>query len=137
MLRACVSDFKGSWNKKLPLVEFSHNNSYQASIGMAPYETLYGRKCRSSVHWYETREKEIEKIDFIKETTNAIHKIRQRMETTQSHKKSYADKRKRPIEFEVGDSFFLKVAPMEGVIRFGRKGKLSPTFIGPFPITGF
>ena len=134
MLRACVMDFKGSWDKKLPLIEFSYNNSYQATIGMAPYEALYGRKCRSPVHWFETGEKALAKTDFILSTTEAIKKIRQRIEAAQSRQKSYADKRRRPLEFEVGDSVFLKVAPMKGVMRFGKKGKLSPRYIGPFEI---
>ena len=65
MLRACVTDFKGAWNRKLALIEFAYNNSYQASIGMAPYEALYGRKCRSPVHWYDTREKQLHQTEFI------------------------------------------------------------------------
>ena len=65
MLRSCVMDFGGSWNKKLPLVEFSYNNSYQASLGMAPYEALYGRKCRSPVHWYEVGQSSLDQTDFI------------------------------------------------------------------------
>ena len=116
MLRACVIDFKGTWSKRLPLIEFSYNNSFQASIGMASYEALYGRKCRSPIHWYETRERQIEKTDFIREATEAVQKIRQRMETAQSRQKSYADRRRRPLEFEVGDLVFLKVAPMKGVM---------------------
>ena len=65
-------DFGGSWNKKLPLVEFSYNNSYQASLGMAPYKALYGRKCRSLVHWYETGQSSIDQTDFTMETTEAV-----------------------------------------------------------------
>ena len=101
MLRACVIDFEGSWDKYLPLIEFSYNNSYQATIGMAPYEALYGRKCRTPVHWYETGEKELAKTDFILEIAEAIRKIRQWMETAQSRQKSYSDKRRGPLEFEV------------------------------------
>jgi len=134
MLRACVMDFKGTWDKKLPLIEFSYNNSFQASIGMAPYEALYGRRCRSPVHWYETREKELVSTDFIRRTTEAVKLIRQRMETAFSRQKSYADKRRRPLEFQVGDLVFLKIAPFKGVMRFGKKGKLSPRYIGPFEI---
>ena len=134
MLRACVMDFKGTWDKKLPLIEFSYNNSFQASIGMAPYEALYGRRCRSPVHWYETREKELVSTDFIRKTTDAVKLIRRRMETAFSRQKSYADKRRRPLEFQVGDLVFLKVAPFKGVMRFGKKGKLSPRYIGPFEI---
>ena len=134
MLRACVMDFKGAWNKKLSLIEFSYNNSYQASIGMPPYEALYGRKCRSPIHWYETREKQLHKTEFIQEAVESIQKIHQRMKTAQDRQKSYADKRRRPLEFNEEDEVFLKIAPMKGVMRFGKKGKLSPRYIGPFQI---
>lgn len=92
MLQACVMDFKGTWNHYLSLVEFLYNKNFQASIGMAPYEALYGKKCRSPIHWYETGETRLSTSDFIEETTEAIKKIRQRMETTQSRQKSYMDK---------------------------------------------
>lgn len=72
MLRACVLDFKGEWDNKLPLIELFYNNTYRASIGMAPYEAIYGRKCISPVHWYETREKELVSMDFIKRTTDDV-----------------------------------------------------------------
>ena len=134
MLLACIMDFGGSWNKKLPLIEFSYNNSYQASLGSAPYEALYGRKCRSPVHWYEVGQSSLEQTDFMRETTEAVKKIRQRLETAQSRQKSYADKRRRPLEFQVGEAVFLKVAPLKGVMRFGKKGKLSPRYVGPFEI---
>ena len=101
---------------------------------MAPYEALYGRKCRSPVHWFEIGEKHIIAPDFIESTTEAIKLIRERMKTAQSRQKCYANKRIRPLEFQVGDSVFLKVAPMKGVMRFGKKGKLSPRYIGPFEI---
>ena len=84
MLRACVMDFKGAWDKYLPLIEFSYNNSYQATIGMTPYEALYGRKYRSLVHWYEAGEKKLAVPDFIEETTEAIKIIRQWMSIAQS-----------------------------------------------------
>ena len=111
MLRACVLEFKGAWSKYLPLIEFSYNNSFQATIDMAPYEALYGRKCRSPVYWFETGEKQISAPDFIESTTKAIKLIRERMKTTQSHQMSYAEKRKRPLEFQVGDLVFLTVPP--------------------------
>ncbi|KAL5583446.1 hypothetical protein UlMin_015888 [Ulmus minor] len=96
---------------------------------MAPYEALYGRKCRSTIHWYETGETQIAAPDFIETTTEAVKKIKERMETAQSRQKSYADKRRRPLEFQVGDAVFLKVAPMKGVMRFGKKGKLNPSHV--------
>ncbi|KAK6121534.1 hypothetical protein DH2020_044725 [Rehmannia glutinosa] len=108
---------------------------------MAPYEALYGRKCRSPICWHEVGEKkEIESevgrnTDFIEETIEAIRIIGQRIETAQSRQKNYADVRRRPLEFEVGDSVFIKVAPMKGVMRFGKKGKLSPRYVGPYVIT--
>ncbi|GJS68679.1 putative reverse transcriptase domain-containing protein [Tanacetum coccineum] len=92
----------------LPLVEFSYNNSYHTSIKAAPFEALYGRKCRSP--------------------------IRDRMQAACDRKKSYADKRPRPLEFEVEDKVMLKVAPWKGVMRFGKRGKLNPCYIGPFRI---
>lgn len=89
---------------------------------MAPYEALYGRRCRSPVHWYETREKELVSTDFIRRTTEAVRLIHQRMETAFSRQKNYANKHRRPLEFQVGDLVFLKVAPFKGVMRFGKKG---------------
>ncbi|KAL5565498.1 hypothetical protein UlMin_028662 [Ulmus minor] len=77
-------DFKGTWNRYLPLIEFSYNNSYQATIGMAPYEALYGRKCRSPIHWYETGETEVTTPEFVKDTTQAVKKIQARMKSAQN-----------------------------------------------------
>ncbi|KAL5548997.1 hypothetical protein UlMin_004228 [Ulmus minor] len=105
-----------------------------ATIGMAPYEALYGRRCRSPVHWYETGESVITAPEFVEDTTQAVKKIQTRMKSAQSRQKSYADKRRRPLEFQVGDSVFLKVSPFKGVIRFGKRGKLNPRYIGPYEI---
>ena len=134
MLRACVLDHKGSWEEQFSLVEFAHNNSYQASIQMAPYEALYGRPCRSLICWIEVGESSITGPDLIRDTSEKMSLIRQRLLTTQSRQKSYADVRRRPLEFEVGDHVFLKVMPKRGVVRFGKRRKLSPRFIGPFEI---
>ncbi|XP_074562535.1 uncharacterized protein LOC141819063 [Curcuma longa] len=103
---------------------------------MAPYEALYGRKCRSPICWFEGGEKKEMGIqtDFINDTTQAIQNIRQRIETAQSRQKNYADQRRRPLEFNVGDFVFLRVAPMKGIMRFGKKGKLSPRYVGPYKI---
>ncbi|KAH9716733.1 Endonuclease [Citrus sinensis] len=134
MLRGCAIDFQRSWSKYIPLVEFAYNNSYQATIGMAPYEALYGRKCRSPIHWDEMGERRHLGPDLITASFEAIEKIRQRMQPAQSRQKRYVDKRRRPLEFQVGDKVFLKVAAVKGLMRFGNKGKLSPRFIGPFEI---
>ena len=134
MLRACTLDFGGSWDTQLYLVEFAYNNSYQAAIEMAPFEALYGRKCRSPAHWDEVGERKLLGPELVQLTSDSIALIRERMRVAQSRQKSYADERRSALEFEVGDHVFLKVAPMKGVMRFVRKGKLSPRFIGPFEI---
>ncbi|GJZ28563.1 reverse transcriptase domain-containing protein [Tanacetum coccineum] len=107
MLRACVIDFGGSWDVHLPLAEFSYNNSYHSSIRCAPFEALYGRK-------------------FVL--------IKEKLKAARNRQKSYADNRRKPLEFEVGDRVMLKVSPWKGVIHFGKKGKLAPRYVGPFEI---
>ena len=134
MLRACVLDFQKTWSVYLALIEFAYNNSFHSSIGMAPYEALYGRKCRSPIHWDEMGETKFLGPELVQRTRDVVEKIRRRMLIAQSRQKSYADVRRRKLEFNVGDNVFLKVAPMKGVMRFGKKGKLSPHFIGPFEI---
>ena len=134
MLRASALEYAGTWDHNLPLVEFAYNNSYHASIGMAPFEALYGRRCRTPTCWNEIGEREPSKVELIDQTIGIIKIIRKRLQAAQSRQKSYADKRRRPLEFEVGDHVFLKVSPLKGSIRFGQKGKLSPRFIGPFEI---
>ena len=134
MLRAFVLDFKGSWEEHLPLVEFAYNNSYQASIQMAPYEALYGRPCRSPICWTEVGESSTTGSDLIRDTTEKVGLIGKRLLTAQSRHKIYADKRRRPLEFEAGDHVFLKVMPKRGVVRFRKRGKLSSRFIGPFEV---
>ncbi|GKE28819.1 putative reverse transcriptase domain-containing protein [Tanacetum coccineum] len=89
MLRACVMDFEGSWDTHLPLVEFSYNNSYHKSVKCAPFEALYGQK---------------------------IMKIKERLKTTRDRQKSYANKRRKPLEFKVGGRVLLKVSPWKGVV---------------------
>ena len=101
---------------------------------MAPYEALYGRPCRSPICWTEVGESSITGPDFIRDTSEKVSLIRQRLLMAQSQQKSYADVRRQPLEFEVGDHIFLKVMPKRGVVRFGKRGKLSPRFIGPFEI---
>ena len=134
MLRACVLDHKGRWEEHFPLVKFSYNNSYQASIQMAPYEALYGRPCRSPLCWTKVGENSITNPDLIRDTSEKVSLIRQRLLTAQSRQKSYADVRRRPLEFKVGDHVFLKVMPKRGVVKFGKHGKLSLRFIRPFEI---
>ncbi|XP_073124289.1 uncharacterized protein [Henckelia pumila] len=133
LLRACAFDFQGSWSR-LPLVEFAYNNSFQSTIGMAHYEALYGRKCRSPVLWDDIGEKSELGPEIVQQTIDVVSKIRDRMKTDQSRQKSYADLRRRDLEFSVGDHVFIRVAPLKGVMRFGKKGKLALRFVGPFEI---
>ncbi|GJU05887.1 putative reverse transcriptase domain-containing protein, partial [Tanacetum coccineum] len=102
----------------LPLAEFSYNNSYHSSIRCAPFEALYGRKCRSPILWAENWS-----LDQV-----------EKLKAARDRQKSYADNRRKPLEFEVGDRVMLKVSPWKGVIRFGKKGKLAPRYVGPFEI---
>ncbi|PKA60527.1 hypothetical protein AXF42_Ash017933 [Apostasia shenzhenica] len=134
MLRACAMDFEKNWKKYLPLVEFSHNNSYHASIRMAPYEALYGRKCRSPLYWDEVGERRILGPEIIEVTLQKIKIIRERLLAAQSRQKAYADTRRRDIYFETGEHVFLKVSPRKRIYRFGIKGKLKQKYIGPFEI---
>ena len=104
----------------IPLIEFAYNNSYQATIGMALYEALYGKKCRSPLYWDEVGERKVLGLDSVKEA--------------QDRQKSYADSRRTDLQFEIGDKVFLKVSPSKGITRFGVKGKLRPRFFGPYEV---
>ncbi|GKC42925.1 putative reverse transcriptase domain-containing protein, partial [Tanacetum coccineum] len=112
MLRAYVIDFRGSWDVHIPLVEFSYNNIYHSSVRCAPFEALYRRKCRSPILWAEDR-----------------------LKAARDRQESYADKRRKPLEFSVGDHVLLKVSPWKCVAHFWKKDKLAPRFVGPFEIT--
>ncbi|GKB31169.1 putative reverse transcriptase domain-containing protein [Tanacetum coccineum] len=133
-LRACVIDFGKGWDKHLPLVEFSYNNSYHASIKAAPFEALYGRKRRSPVCWAEVRDSQLTGPEIIQETTEKIIQIRQCLQAARNRQRSYANVRRKPLEFQVGDRVMLKVSPCKGIFRFGKQGKLNPRYIGPFKI---
>ncbi|GJV08622.1 putative reverse transcriptase domain-containing protein [Tanacetum coccineum] len=111
MLHACVINFEKGWDRHLPLVEFLYNN-YHTSIKAAPFEALYGCKCRSLICWAEVGDSQL----------------------TGPEIKSYADMRRKPFEFQVGDRVMLKVSPWKGVIRFDKQRKLNPRYIRPFKI---
>jgi hypothetical protein len=136
MLRACVMENQGSWDKYLSLAEFSYNNSYRESLKMAPSEVLYRRRCRTWLNWIEPGEKVIFGPDLVDEAEATVHCIQNNLKAVKSCQESNANKRHQTIQFEVGDHVYLKVSPMKGVKRFGMKGKLAPRYIGQFPILG-
>ncbi|GKD43567.1 putative reverse transcriptase domain-containing protein [Tanacetum coccineum] len=113
MLRACVIDFGGSWDVHLPLAEFSYNNSYHSSIRCAPFEALYGRKCRSHVLWAEIGESSLIGPELVQEMTDKVVLVKEKLKAARDRQKSYADNRRKPLEF---------------------KGKLAPRYVGPFEI---
>ncbi|GJR73744.1 putative reverse transcriptase domain-containing protein [Tanacetum coccineum] len=135
MLKSCIMDFGGSWDVHLPLVKFSYNNTYHSSVICAPFEALYGRKCRSPILWAEVGEGQLIGHEIVQETTEKISQIKDRLKAARDRQKSYADKRRKPLEFSVGDQVLLKVSPWKGVVLFRKKGKLAPRFVGPFEIT--
>ena len=111
MLRGYVMEFTGSWDRYISLIEFAYNNSYQSSIGMAPYEALYGRRCRTHVCWTELNEHKVISPDIVKDTESKVQVIRQRLKAASDRQKSYSDLKRKDIEYEVGDKVFLKVSP--------------------------
>ena len=126
-------NFGSQWDLHLSLIKFAYNNSYHASIEMAPYEALYGRKCRSPLCW-EVGERQLTGPELVQITSEKVPIIQQRLRIAFSRQKSYADPRRKDVSFLAGDMVFLKVSPIRGVMRFGKKGKLAPRYIGPFVI---
>jgi hypothetical protein len=135
MLRACIFHYGTNWDKCLALAEFSYNNSYQFSLQMAPFEALYGQRCRTPLNWSETGECQIFGPDLVTEAEDKVKLIQANLKAAQSRQKSYVDQRRKPLQFQVGDYVYLRVSPTKGVQRFGVKGKLAPRYVGPFKIT--
>ncbi|WVZ52374.1 hypothetical protein U9M48_003443 [Paspalum notatum var. saurae] len=131
MLRACALTYSAKWDECLSLAEFAYNNSYQKSLEMAPFEALYGRRCRTPLNWSELGEH----VTFGPDLVTQSRRKSEIYTWAQSRQKSYSDKRRRPLVFEAGDHVYLRVSPMKGVHRFGVKGKLAPRYVGPFKIT--
>ena len=134
MLRACVMEFKGSCDTHLALMEFTYNNSYQASIEMAPFKELYGRKCRTPVCWDEVGERRLVGPELVQITSEKVKVVCDNLKIARDRQRSYAKNRRRDLQFEIGDRVFLKISPWKGVLRFGRRGKLSSRYIGPYEI---
>nr|GFB60878.1 putative reverse transcriptase domain-containing protein [Tanacetum cinerariifolium] len=108
--------------------------AYHSSVRCAPFEALYGRKCRSPILWAEVGEGQLIGPELVQKTIEKISQIKDRLKAVRDHQKSYADQRRKPQEFSVGDYVLLKVSPQKGVVRFGKKGKLASRFVGPFEI---
>jgi hypothetical protein len=134
MLRACIIHYGTSWDKCLALAEISYNNSYQSSLQMAPFEVLYGRRYRTPLSWSETGERKIFGPDLVVKAEDKVKVIQANLKAAQSRQKSYADQRRKPLQFQVGDFVYLRVSPTKGVQRFGIKGKLAPRYVEPFEI---
>jgi hypothetical protein len=128
MLRACALQYGTRWDKSLPYAEFSYNNSYKKSLQMAPFEALYGRKCRTPLFWNQTGESQVFGPDILNDAEKKVRMIRDNLKIAQSRHKSYADTQRRELTFEVGDYVYLKVSPMRSVKRFHMKGRsIEPT----------
>src|SRR3954463_9266382 len=134
MLRACVISFRKNLEKSLPFTEFSYNNSFQSSLSMAPFEFLYGRRCRTPLNWPETGERQFFGPDMINEAEEQVRIVCDQLKAAQSRQKSYYDRHHRQESYNVGEKAYLRVTPLKGTQRFGIKGKLSPRYIGPFRI---
>ncbi|GJX55944.1 putative reverse transcriptase domain-containing protein [Tanacetum coccineum] len=123
-----------TYDRHIPLVEFSYNNSYHTSIKAVSFEALYGRKCRSLIYWAEVGDAQLTSTEIVYEPIENIIQIKKRIQAAPDRQKSYADRRRKPLEFEVGVKVILKVSPWKGMIRFGKRGKPNPRYIGPFKI---
>eukprot|EP00253_Pinus_taeda_P028742 PITA_28742 len=134
MLRMYVMDQQSHWEKYLPLVEFAYNNSYHSSIGMPPFEALYGRPCRTPLSWDRLEYRVIIGPELIHEMEAQVSQIRQQLKEAQDRQKSYADAHRTDRRYEVGDQVFIRIKPNKSTIRFGKGTKLSPRFIGPFKV---
>ena len=126
LLRMCILDHLGAWDEVLPLIEFTYNNNFHASIGMAPYEAPYGRKWRTPLCWYQDGEAMLVGPELLEQTIEKVRMVRDRMQASQSRQKAYADGRRRPLAFVAGDHVFLRVT---------RSRKLSPKLLGPYQIS--
>jgi len=134
LLRVCVLEQGGTWESHLPLIEFMYNYNYHSSIGMAPFEALYGRRCRTPLCWFESGENVVLGPEIVQQTTEKVKMIQEKIKASQSRQKSYHDKRRKDLEFQEGDHVFLRVTSVTGVGHALKSKKLTPRFIGPYQI---
>lgn len=116
------------------LTEFVYNNNYHLAIHMAPIEALYSRRFKSPVLWDEASKKQVLGVDILEYDAEHVQQIRKILLIAQSRQKSYADRRRHDLEFNVGDHVFLRVSLMKRVVQFGWKGKLTPHYVGLFQV---
>src|SRR4051812_24828296 len=134
MLRDCIISFGNNWEKSLPFAKFSYNNSFQSSLNIAPFELLYGRRCRTPLNCSETGERQFFGPNMIKEAEDQVCIFRDQLKAAQSRQKSYYDRHHRQESYNVDEKAYLRVTTLKGTQRFGIKGKLAPRYIGPFRI---
>ncbi|GAA0184374.1 hypothetical protein LIER_31662 [Lithospermum erythrorhizon] len=115
-------------------MEFSYNNSFNGGIEMSPFEALYGRICRTPICWNGVEAKKINGSEVVEKSVERIKVIQQHLTTAQNRQKKYVDRRRNDLSFEVGDKVFLRISPWKYVLKFGKKEKLSPRYIGPYEI---
>jgi len=135
LLRVCVLEQGGTWDSQLPLIEFTYKKSYHSSIEMAPFEALYGWRCRTPLCWFVSGESVVLGPNIVHQTTEKVKLIQEKMKASQSRQKSYHVKRKKVLEFQEGDHVFLRVTPVTGVGRALKSNKLTMRFIGPYQIS--
>ncbi|KAK8949163.1 hypothetical protein KSP39_PZI006059 [Platanthera zijinensis] len=134
MIRRYILDHGGAWDERLRLMEFAYNNSYQESLQMAPFEALYGRRCRTPLFWTEAGERPLLGPDALEEMEVSVKLTREKLRVAQERYEKNVNRRRSDLEFSVEDLVFLKVSPMVGVKRFGKNRKLDPRYVGPFRI---
>ena len=132
MLIACVLEFRGSWDEYIALIEFAYNNQFHSSIGMTPYEALYGRKCIRLLYWDKEGIIILEGPYIFKNMLNKVNIVKDKLKASQYRQKSYVGQHRREMEYQVEEKVFLKVSPWRRVMRFGNKGKLNPRYIEPY-----
>ena len=134
MLRMYVMDRQNKWEEYLHLVEFAFNNGYHSSIGMAPFQALYGRPCRTPLSWDNMEDRILLGPEMLQDLEQQVKRIREHLITAQDRQKKYADKHRIDHQFFIGDKVFLRVRPSKSPIRYGKGSKLAPRFVGPFEI---
>ena len=134
MLRMYVMEKPTKLEDYLHLVEFAYNNEQQASLGMSPYEPLYGRRCRTPVTWDNPVNRVVLGPELLREMEQEVVNIRQNLKAAQDIKKIYADKHRVNREFSVGDHVYLRLKAKKSSLKLGSCAKLSPRYCGPFEV---